>query len=124
MKLEEYLTAKQLDETELTQRINAWNIYGEETLVFFCAQPQASEDFFAKLLKLRQESDHLILALPLSIDESVRLMALHLEFTDGLVLYDQPEDIFDALGNAQVAFSPLRDEWSKTFANRLIRLDG
>ncbi len=88
----------------MNYQANAWQVYGEETLVLFYADWEFTSANLDKLLDYLSLVDKLVVALPSESSDDTLFRIANLQVVDGIVLYDSVESCMEGFSSAKFAF--------------------
>lgn len=104
MNLREALRNKKQSAKTMNHQVNAWQVYGEESLVLFYADWVLSSNNLDKLIDYLSLVDKLVLALPEGTSENKLFEIANLQVIDGIVLYQSVIETMQAFSGAKFAF--------------------
>lgn len=88
----------------MNYQANAWQVYGDETLVLFYADWEFTSANLDKLLDYLSLVDKLVVALPSESSDDTLFRIANLQVVDGIVLYDSVEACMAGFSSAKFAF--------------------
>lgn len=104
MTLREALRNKKRSTQAMNHQANAWQVYGEETLVLFYENWEFSSAHLDKLLDYLSLVDKLVVALPENSSDDTIFRIANLQVVDGIVLYKDAKACMDDFSSAKFAF--------------------
>lgn len=107
MNLREALRSKKQSVTTMNHKVNAWQVYGEKSLVLFYADWKFQSKNLDKLLDYLSLVDKLVVALPSSSSDDTIFRIANLQVVDGIVLWDDVKECMDGFSDAKFAFEGL-----------------
>ena len=103
MTLREALRNKKKSVIEMSHQISAWDIYGEASLVLFCANWEPKAENLHKLLDYLTFADKLIIALPEDTSDNRIFEVANLEVVDGILTYSDAQELMKQIPLAKFA---------------------
>lgn len=107
MNLREALRSKKRSISAMNHQINAWQVYGEKSLVLFYADWKFQSRNLDKLLDYLSLVDKLVVALPASSSDDTIFRVANLQVVDGIVLWDDVGECMSGFSDAKFAFEGL-----------------
>jgi hypothetical protein len=104
MTLREALRNKKRSTQEMNHQANAWQVYGEETLVLFYVNWEFNSAHLDKLLDYLSLVDKLVVALPVGTSDDTIFRIANLQVVDGIVLYKDMAECMNDFSSAKFAF--------------------
>lgn len=104
MNLREALRSKKQSVSAMNYQANAWQVYGEDTLVLFYADWAFTSTNLDKLLDYLSLVDKLVVALPAKSKDDTLFRIANLQVVDGIVLYDDIKACMEGFSSTKFAF--------------------
>ena len=124
MIIKDSLEKKILTVQELKYRINSWLVYDDKSMVLFYSGFSINAANLNKLLEYSALCDKLVLALPKHTPGDKLFEFANLQVIDGIVLYQQAEDVTAKIDSCYLAFEDvaLPENFSEEDKKRVLSL--